>query len=100
MIGIGLLDRLEVSNNTEAVGYLTSPNSFQKFGRPFEDDPIDDAKALLASLTYGMTRSAAGRGHISFPDALIRKLISGEEVGGRYGATAIGEDYRELESAK
>ena len=97
LIGIGLLDRLEVSNNTEAIGYLTSPNSFQKFGRPFEDDPIDDAKALLASLTYGMTRSVASRGHISFPDALIRKLISGEEVGGRYGATAIGEDYRELE---
>ncbi|BBP61401.1 hypothetical protein [Pseudomonas sp. St316] len=97
VIGIGLFDRLEVSNNTEAIGYLTSPNSFQKFGRPFEDDPIDDAKALLASLTYGMTRSAASRGHISFPDALIRKLISGEEIGGKYGATAIGEDYRELE---
>ncbi|XVO86704.1 hypothetical protein ACQ9Y2_23675 [Pseudomonas palleroniana] len=97
LVGIGLLDRLEVSNSTEAVGYLTSPNSFQKFGRPFEDDPIDDAKALLASLTYGMTRSEKNRGAITMPDALLRKLISGDSVGGYYGVEAIGEDYKELE---
>lgn len=97
VVGIGLFDRLEVSNSIEAVGYLTSPDNFQRFGRPFESDPIDDAKALLASLTYGMTRSSAGRGAISYPRALLNKLINGEEVGGNYGATAIGEDYRELE---
>ena len=97
LVGVGLFDRLEVSNSTEAVGYLTSPDSFQKFGRPFEDDPIDDAKALLASLTYGMTRSSTMRGNITMPDALLRKLISGSEVGGEYGVSAIGEDYRELE---
>ena len=49
IIGVGLFDRLEVSNSTEAVGYLTSPDAFQKYGRPFEDDPVDDAKALLLS---------------------------------------------------
>lgn len=97
LVGVGLFDRLEVSNSTEAVGYLTSPDSFQKFGRPFEDDPIDDAKALLASLTYGMTRSSARRGNITMPDALLRKLICGYEVGGENGVSAIGEDYRELE---
>lgn len=96
-VGVGLFDRLEVSNSSEAVGYLTSPDNFQRFGRPFEADPIDDAKALLASLTYGMTRSAPGRGEIRYPSALLRHLVAGEEVGGRYGATAIGEDYRELE---
>lgn len=97
LVGVGLFDRLEVSNSTEAVGYLTSPDSFQRYGRPFEDDPIDDAKALLASLTYGMTRSTYARGNITMPDALLRKLISGGEVGGQNGVVAIGEDYRELE---
>jgi len=97
LVGVGLFDRLEVSNSTEAVGYLTSPDSFQKYGRPFEDDPIDDAKALLASLTYGMTRSTTRRGNITMPAALLRKLIEGDEVGGPTGVQAIGEDYRELE---
>lgn len=97
LVGVGLFDRLEVSNNTEAVGYLTSPDSFQKYGRPFEDDPIDDAKALLASLTYGMTRSASSRGNIRMPIALLSNLINGLEVGGENGVSAIGEDYRELE---
>ncbi len=97
LIGVGLFDRLEVSNSAEAVGYLTSPDAFQKYGRPFEDDPVDDAKALLASLTYGMTRSNAVRGSITMPDVLLRRLISGYEVGGISGVQAIGEDYRELE---
>lgn len=97
LIGVGLFDRLEVSNSTEAVGYITSPDSFQKYGRPFEDDPIDDAKALLASLTYGMTRSTNARGQITMPRALLKSLISGNEIGGQYGVKAIGEDYRELE---
>lgn len=94
VVGVGLFDRLEVSNTTEAVGYLTSPDAFQKYGRPFEDDPIDDAKALLASFTYGMTRSSGARGAIRMPVALLRKMIAGERVG---GVAAIGEDYRELE---
>jgi hypothetical protein len=98
LISVGLFDRMEVSNPTEAVGYVTSPNDFQKYGRPFEDDPIDDAKALLASLTYGRTRSEATRGRITLPVALLRALIDGREVGGDWGVRAIGEDYRELEA--
>ena len=54
---------MEVSNSTEAVGYITSPNDFQKYGRPFEDDPIDDAKALLASLTYSLRAHPLGPRH-------------------------------------
>lgn len=96
LISVGLFDRMEVSNTTEAVGYVTSPNDFQKFGRPFEDDPIDDAKALLASLTYGQTRSFYERGAIRMPDALLLALIAGREIG-KSGVPAIGEDYRELE---
>lgn len=97
LVGVGFFDRLEVSNSTEAVGYITSPDSFQKFGRPFENDPVDDAKALLASLTYGMTRSTSARGQITMPSALLRKLVEGCEVGGDRGVRAIGEDYKELE---
>jgi hypothetical protein len=98
LISVGLFDRMEVSNPTEAVGYITSPNDFQKHGRPFEDDPIDDAKALLASMTYGRTRSHTHRGKIVLPDALLQALIAGREVGGQWGVRAIGEDYHELET--
>ncbi|KQU97007.1 hypothetical protein ASD00_19465 [Ensifer sp. Root31] len=97
LISVGVFDRMEVSNSTEAVGYIASPNDFQKFGRPFEEDPIDDAKALIASLTYGQTRSHHVRGQITMPSALIRKLVRGESVG-KNGVRAIGEDYRELEA--
>ena len=97
LVSVGLFDRMEVSNPDEAVGYITSPNDFQKYGRPFEDDPIDDAKALLASLTYGCTRSNTYRGKITLPNALLRALVAGREVGGERGVRAIGEDYRELE---
>ena len=97
LVSVGLFDRMEVSNSKEAVGYITSPNDFQKYGRPFEDDPIDDAKALLSSLTYGCTRSDKLRGRIALPDALLRALIDGREVGGESGVRAIGEDYLELE---
>ena len=96
LVSVGLLDRMEVNNPRETVGYITSPNDFQKYGRPFEDDPIDDAKALLASLTYGRTRSSTERGKINLPDALLRALIAGREVGGE-GVPAIGEDYNVLE---
>lgn len=99
LISVGLFDRMEVSNSTESVGYVASPNDFQKYGRPFEEDPIDDAKALIASLTYGQTRSSYTRGQITMPDALIRTLVRGEELAARAGGVrAIGEDYRELEA--
>jgi hypothetical protein len=89
LVSVGLFDRMEVSNPTEAVGYITSPNDFQKYGRPFEDDPIDDAKALLASLTYGRTRRDAYRGKITFPTYLLRALIAGDEVGGEWGCAPL-----------
>ena len=83
LVSVGLFDRMEVSNDTESVGYIASPNDFQKFGRPFQEDPIDDAKALIASLTYGQTRSDYFRGKITMPEALLRALIRGDEVGNR-----------------
>lgn len=94
LMGIGYFDRMEVQNTTESVGYIALPDAFQRYGRPFEEDPIDDAKALLASLTYGMTRSGTSRGNIVMPHALLRALIDGRPVG---PVTAIGQDYKELE---
>jgi hypothetical protein len=93
----GYFDRMEVNNRAESVGYVALPDAFQRYGRPFEEDPVDDAKALMASLTYGMMRSDPGRGRITMPLALLNALIAGREVGGPSGATAIGEDYQELE---
>src|SRR4029077_2919174 len=98
LISVGYFDRMEINNSTESVGYIASPNDFQKYGRPFEDDPIDDAKALLASLTYGRTRSDPYRGKITLPTYLLRALIAGDEVGGEWGVRAISEDYQELEA--
>lgn len=94
LVGVGYFDRMEVNNAKEAVGYVALPDAFQRFGRPFEEDPIDDAKALLASLTYGMTRSGAARGNITLPIQLLNALIAGRSVG---PVAAIGQDYKELE---
>src|SRR3546814_17852095 len=87
---------MEVSNSSESVGYIASPNDFQKYGRPFEDDPIDDAKALLASLTYGRTRSEYSSGNITMPIALLNALIAGREIG-KHEIRALGDNYKDLE---
>lgn len=97
VMSVGMFDRLEVHNPREAVGYITSPEDFQKYGKPYEDDPVDDAKALLASLTYGQTRSVTTRGKIEMPIKLLNALIDGLEVGGPWGVPAIAEDYKDLE---
>jgi hypothetical protein len=97
LLGVGFFDRMEVNNESEAVGYFALPDAFQRYGRPFEEDPVDDAKALLASLTYGMTRSPYTRGNVSLPKALVQKLVDGGEVGDHKPVQAIGEDYREVE---
>ncbi|MGJ4902005.1 hypothetical protein ACQR0V_10575 [Bradyrhizobium sp. HKCCYLS2058] len=97
LTSVGYFDRMEVNNPKESIGYIALPDAFQRYGRPFEEDPVDDAKALLASLTYGMTRSSASRGKIVLPRVLLNSLIAGDEIGGQWGATAIGQDYKELE---
>jgi hypothetical protein len=91
---IGMYDVNGVHNATENVLFVTKPSAFGKFGDPFVDDALDLAKCFVACLTYGMTYSASGRGRISAVQALLRKLIRGDEIG---PATAIGEDYEALE---
>lgn len=95
LLSIGMYELNEVSNSAEAVVYVTKPVSFCKFGETA--DAFDMAKALVAALTYGMSRSSAARGRIVMIDKLLRSLILGNWVG---PATAIGEDYRVLEVKK
>lgn len=91
---IGFFDINVVSNNHEEVGFLTLPSAFSKFSNSMVDDAFDLAKAFVASLTYGMTKSDYARGQISMIDRLLGALIEGREVG---PVEAIGQDYRMLE---
>lgn len=89
---IGMYDINVVSNATEDIGFITKPSSFSKYSKG--DDAFDLAKAFVSSLTYGMTRSSYSRGQITDIEALLRKLISGGEIG---PVDAIGQDYKILE---
>jgi hypothetical protein len=91
---IGFFDMNVVSNSQEEVGYLTLPSAFSKYSNSMVDDAFDLAKAFVASLTYGMTKSTYARGQISMIDRLLGALIDGREVG---PVGAIGEDYKILE---
>jgi hypothetical protein len=91
---IGMYDVSTVSNPRENVEYVTRPSAFNKFGRSDVDDAFDLAKAFVASLQYGMTRSSYSRGQISMLDRLMQRLIDGHHVG---PCTAIGHDYKILE---
>ena len=91
---IGLIDVNSVGNDAGQHRFVTSPAAFSKFTNSIADDALDLAKALVASLTYGMTKSGQGRGRIMALSALMRRLIQGRFVG---PATAIGQDYRLLE---
>jgi hypothetical protein len=91
---IGYFDQITVENDSEVILYVARPASFSKYGNALVDDALDLAKIFTASLTYGMTRSAHGRGRITMITALMHKLISGQWVG---PATAIGHDYQILE---
>lgn len=94
LAGIGFLDINKLSNEEGTFDFITQPNSFAKFHSGIVDDAFDLAKALVASLTYGMTRSAYSRGRIQYLPLLMHRLIEGGWVG---PATAIGNDYKVLE---
>lgn len=89
-----LYDTHTVSNENGENVFVTSPGAFHKFVDPLVDDTFDMAKALVAALYYGMTKSSYVRGRVTMIDRLLSKLISGGTVG---PATAIGQDYRVLE---
>jgi len=91
---IGVYDVNTVSNAKETTQYLTKPSAFNKFGRSDVSDAFDLAKAFVASLKYGMTKSVHSRGRIGLLERLMKKLIDGQTVG---PCTAIGQDYKVLE---
>ncbi len=91
---IGFYDVSTVSNDAENVEFIMRPSAFNKFGRADVSDSFDLAKALIASLQYGMSRSSTGRGRIFMLERLMSKLITGASIG---PCTAIGQDYRVLE---
>ena len=91
---IGMFDVSVVGNDQGKNYFVTRPAAFSKFSDSIADDALDLAKALVASLTYGMTISSYYRGRIQMVSALVNKLIAGGTVG---PATAIGNDYQALE---
>ena len=91
---IGMFDVSVVGNEGGKSHFVTRPAAFSKFTDSIADDALDLAKALVASLTYGMTVSSYYRGRISAVSLLMNKLIAGGSVG---PATAIGNDYQALE---
>ena len=91
---IGMFDVSVVGNEGGKNYFVTRPAAFSKFTNSIADDALDLAKALVASLTYGMTVSSYYRGRIQMISALMNKLIAGGSVG---PATAIGNDYQALE---
>lgn len=91
---IGMFDVSVVGNDHGKNYFVTRPAAFSKFSNSIADDALDLAKALVASLTYGMTISSYYRGRIQMVSALMNKLIAGGTVG---PATAIGNDYQALE---
>lgn len=91
---IGLFDVSVVGNDQGKSHFVTRPAAFSKFSDSIADDALDLAKALVASLTYGMTVSSYYRGRIQMISKLMNKLINGHSVG---PATAIGNDYQALE---
>jgi len=91
---IGMFDVNVVGNDQGKNYFVTRPAAFSKFSDSIADDALDLAKALVASLTYGMTISNYYRGRIQMVSALMNKLIAGGTVG---PATAIGNDYQALE---
>jgi len=92
---VGMLDVHHVTNPEGEFAFITLPSAFHKFNDPLSDDAFDLAKALVAALSYGMTQSSSSRGRIEMVQLLLQKLIRGEPVG---PATAIGEDYKVLET--
>lgn len=94
MKAAGVYDLNVVSNPHGRFVFVTAPGAFHKFVNPMVDDAFDMAKALVAALGYGMTRSHSGRGRIQNINLLLGSLIAGNTIG---PATAIGQDYRVLE---
>lgn len=91
---VGVFDISFVSNSKEEAGFVTLPSAFSKYSASLVDDAFDLAKALVSSITYGMTKSTHSRGQITMVIALLEALIRGDAIG---PVAAIAQDYKILE---
>ena len=94
LVSIGFFDVNTIHNESGRYLFVTRPAAFAKYTHSTVDDAFDLAKALVTSLTYGISYSATSRGRIKMLDKLMKRLIAGDLVG---PATAIGHDYKVLE---
>jgi hypothetical protein len=92
---IGLFDINIISNSAGETGFVTLPSAFSKYSSSMIDDAFDLAKAFVASITYGITKSSDYRGRIMSPTILLETLIAGRVVGPVH---AISQDYKLLEA--
>ncbi len=84
-----------VSNEAGQTEFVTKPEAISKFIPNGLADMLDDAKALAASLTYGIVKSHSARGRIQDPLTLMNALINRGYVEG--WANALRQDYKVLE---
>jgi hypothetical protein len=91
LISVGFFDRMEVSNSTEAVGYIASPNDFQKYERA-QTRPQHKEQAIRAAYL------AAALACIALDAALEHVLY--EDSASRYKAIAAGVTYGDAGDAK
>ena len=95
LIAAGVFDLNRISNEYGEHIYVTSPSAFHKFIDPVVDDCFNMAKSLVSALTYGNQTRSPMKGRIRSIQVLLQALINGRTIG---PATAIGNDYRILET--
>ena len=78
---IGYFDFNVVGLKNGAETFITSPKAFNKFVSPMNDDSLDFAKRLLASLTYAITKSSKSEKIPHNLKSLLKKLVDGESIG-------------------
>lgn len=84
-----------VTNESGQTEFVTKPEAIAKFMPNGLADMLDDAKALAASLTYGIVLSNDRRGRIRDPNKLIKAFLGRGYLEGR--AEALSQDYKILE---
>lgn len=98
-LGFGLVEESEVSSPAGTARFLTlprfAPTSIAGNVSVLEDDVFHHAKQLLSAFKFGELKSTFGRGQITQPLVLVKRLLDTGQVG---PCTAIGQDYGLLEA--
>jgi hypothetical protein len=90
-IGIGLLDRTEISMaDGSSRTFLTSPHFYADLAEEFGEDMCDRVKIFLDSIRNSQYFGHLWTGRILYPKKLLRSLLNNGVIG---PATAIRTDY-------